>query len=307
MATLTTLKLTNRSPKQPIKKLPASVELGPDTTVEDVKIMIAKAAGISDHNRIGLYDPSTKKTLKNRKARISDEPAVVAAGETLVKDMGPQMDWRTVFVVEYIGPLLIHLGVVLARPYLYSNAGAMSSTQWLSFYMIMLHFLKREYETLFVHKFSANTMPIKNIFKNSFFYWVVSGGLCAYCLYHPSSLAARADVPAMDILGLVIYLFGELSNATVHRYLASLRSTGGTERKIPVGHGFELVTCPNYMFEIIAWLGMVVTSRDWSVAFFIAIGAAQMFFWGKAKERAYRKEFGDNYKKKRYVILPGLL
>lgn len=217
------------------------------------------------------------------------------------------MAWRTVFVVEYVGPLLIHAAAVVARPYLYSNAGSMSSTQWLSFYMIMLHFLKREYETLFVHKFSANTMPIKNIFKNSFFYWAVSGALCAYCLYHPRSLAAAADVPAMDLLGLVVYLFGELSNATVHRYLASLRSAGGTERKIPVGHGFQLVTCPNYMFEIIAWLGMVVTSRDWSVALFITIGAAQMFAWGKAKERAYRKEFGDSYKKKRYVILPGLL
>ncbi|KAF4989971.1 hypothetical protein FDECE_14539 [Fusarium decemcellulare] len=308
MASLTTLKLTNRAPKKPVKRLPPSVELGPDTTVEDVKILIAKEARIGDHNRIGLYDPSTKKTLKNRKARIAEEPGVVAAGEVLVKDMGIQVAWRTVFVVEYLGPILIHAAIVAARPYLYSNGdGDMSLTQWLTFGMIVLHFIKREYETLFVHKFSANTMPFTNIFKNSFFYWAVSGLVCAYFIYHPTSLAAQADIPVIDALGIAIYLFGEISNALVHRYLASLRSTGGTERKIPVGYGFELVTCPNYMFEILAWVGIIVVSRSWAVALFISIGAAQMFTWGKGKERAYRKEFGDNYKKKRYAILPGLL
>lgn len=61
------------------------------------------------------------------------------------------------------------------------------------------------------------------------------------------------------------------------------------------------------MFEILAWVGVILVSRDWSVAFFIAIGALQMYDWAKGKERAYRKEFGDNYKKKRYVLLPGLL
>ena len=59
-----------------------------DTTVEDVKILIAKAVRMSDHNRIGLFDPSTKKTLKNRQARIADEQAVASTGEVLVKDLG---------------------------------------------------------------------------------------------------------------------------------------------------------------------------------------------------------------------------
>jgi very-long-chain enoyl-CoA reductase len=49
---------------------------------------VARQAGIKDYNRIGLYDPSTKKTLKNRKAAIATEDAVVKAGEVLVKDLG---------------------------------------------------------------------------------------------------------------------------------------------------------------------------------------------------------------------------
>lgn len=31
--------------------------------------------------------------------------------------------------------------------------------------MVMLHFLKREYETLFVHRFSHGTMPFNFVFR----------------------------------------------------------------------------------------------------------------------------------------------
>jgi very-long-chain enoyl-CoA reductase len=172
--------------------------------------------------------------------------------------------------------------------------------------MIVGHFVKREFETLFVHKFSANTMPWFNIFKNSAHYWLLSGVLCAYFLYSPTSLTATADNKIVDAVGFALFLFAEINNGLVHLYLSSLRSTGGTERKIPVGYSFSLVTCPNYMFELLAWLGVIIVSRNWAVLLFAAVGGAQMAAWAKEKERAYRKEFGDKYKKKRYVILPGL-
>jgi len=309
MSALKSFKLTNRSPKAPIKKLPSSVDLTADATVEDLKILIAKAVGISDHNRIGIYDPTTKKTLKDRKARLSDESGVAAAHEVLVKDMGPQIAWKTVFVIEYLGPIIIHALALALRPYIYKGAPEpldLSPTQWLGFAMFQLHFLKREFETLFVHKFSANTMPVFNVFKNSIFYWALSGVLCAYNIYSPSSLAAKANQPLIDYIGAAIFLISETMNATVHWYLSSLRSAGGTERKIPVGYGFGIVTCPNYMYEILSWVGVILATRDWSVVVFIASGAAQMGPWGKGKEKAYRKEFGDRYKKKRYVMLPGI-
>ncbi|CCF36891.1 3-oxo-5-alpha-steroid 4-dehydrogenase [Colletotrichum higginsianum] len=309
MAAKITLKLSNRSPKQPIKKLPETIEVPADATVEEVKHIVARKAGFSDFNRVGLFDPSTQKTLKNRKAQISSEPAVMSAGHVLVKDLGPQLAWSTVFVIEYLGPILIHLAVVSLRPYIYSGPGAtkaLSPTQLLTLAMFLGHFLKREYETLFVHKFSANTMPLRNIFKNSFFYWAFAGLLSAWHVYSPSSPTALARNDAVDVLGTIIFLFGEASNAIVHLNLASLRSHGGTERQIPRGYGFSLVTCPNYMFEIISWIGVIITSRSWAVAVFIAIGAAQMAQWAKGKERAYRKEFPETYKKKKFVLLPGI-
>lgn len=87
MATLS-LKLSNRAPKKPIRKLPASVELPHDATVEDAKVLIARQLGFKDYNRIGLFDPTSKQTLKNRKALVREEAGVTAAGELVVKDLG---------------------------------------------------------------------------------------------------------------------------------------------------------------------------------------------------------------------------
>jgi very-long-chain enoyl-CoA reductase len=309
MSTLN-LKLSNRSPKQPIKNLPASISIPNDTTIEGLKRLIAKGAGIQDYNRIGIFDAATKKTFKDRCAVIKDEKAIVDSGEVLVKDLGPQIGWRLVYVIEYFGPLLIHPAILALRPYIYPGSPAptdLSQSQKLTFVLMMLHFVKREVETLFVHKFSANTMPFFNVFKNSAFYWLMGGLLNAVSVYHPWSLAAKANEPIVDVIGVALYVFGQIANARVHLYLSSLRPTGTTEKKIPVGYGFSFVTCPNYMYELIVWAGLILVSRDVTVIATILTGSLYMYSWGKGKESAYRKQFGDRYKKKRYVMLPGLL
>jgi very-long-chain enoyl-CoA reductase len=219
-------------------------------------------------------------------------------------------------MVEYFGPILFHGLLPFLRPYVYrfwpyeykSEAETpMSTVQWLLFILFQLHFLKRELETMFVHKFSSNSMPAWNILRNSFFYWAMSGLLCAFDIYGPGSFADRDELVPLDYLGLGLFFFGEICNFTVHLHLSSLRSRGGTERGIPNCIGSSLVTSPNYMFEVIAWLGVILISRSWAVVAFISVGISYMRSWSRGKEKALRQEFGDKYKKKRYTMLPGLI
>jgi len=281
-----TLKVSNRSTKKPIKRLPTSIEITEKTTVQDVKEKLSKQAGGIDPNRLGLFDAKNK-ILKDWKALVSDHKEVTATQEIFVKDLGPQISWLTVFIIEYAGPIIIHLSFLLLRPYLYSSAPPLSISQMLSMAIIVLHFVKREYETLYVHKFSLTTMPVRNVFKNSAHYWLLSGVNIAYWIYSPTSYTALSNplIDKVNIAGLVLYVFGEASNLHTHITLSNLRSTGGTERGIPQGYGFNLVTCPNYLFETISWIGILLVTKSLSTALFLAFSSCDLLMKRKSLHR----------------------
>lgn len=231
--------------------------------------------------------------------------SVAVWGETIGADkltflrVGPQIAWRTVFLVEYAGPLIIH-------PVLYAllPSPQASQLQSLTLCLVCLHFAKRELETLFVHRFSSATMPAFNILKNGAHYWLLSGLNMAFWIYRSSAPAAKESNPYITYAGLTLFAMGEIGNLVDHITLRNLRSAGGTERKIPQGLGFNWVTCPNYMFEIIAWTGIAMVSWSLSIIPFAIIAIGQMGIWAKKKESAYRREFGGKYKRKRYTMLP---
>lgn len=101
---------------------------------------------------------------------------------------------------------------------------------------------------------------------------------------------------------------------------------------IPHGYGFHLVTCPNYTFEILTWGVVAALTNSWVGSYtsrflsglfpsnaerklmqlcgvawgFVALSSYQMTLWAMKKHRAYKKEFGAAYPKKRKVIVPFL-
>jgi len=131
------------------------------------------------------------------------DAGVEEGGELSVKDLGPQVSWKTVFLVEYVSVLSIPGSLVtdtsLGWPVVHPPSDLLlpqvilwwpCTTQYAStvcvimtpafgttcstaisyvFAFVILHFAKRELETLFVHRFSHATMPIMNIFKKCVF------------------------------------------------------------------------------------------------------------------------------------------
>lgn len=47
-----------------------------------------------------------------------------------------------------------------------------------------------------------------------------------------------------------------------HLNLRSLRPAGTRTRAIPKGYGFNLVSCPNYFFEMVSWVAFVGLTLD---------------------------------------------
>ncbi|KAF9430597.1 3-oxo-5a-steroid 4- dehydrogenase [Podila epigama] len=250
--------------------------------------------------------------------RLTVEKVALESGKTLAdygindgdsitfKDLGPQLSWRTVFLVEYGGPLVIHPIFYYFQSLFYGKTFEHSLLQTLTYAMVMLHFLKREYETVFVHRFSHGTMPLRNLFKNSAHYHILSGVNIAYWVYGPWSAAGVKAAERSDALVygcIALFIFAELSNFHTHITLRNLRPPGTRVRKIPRGYGFNLVSCPNYFFETLAWLAVSILTQSWASHLFFVVAVGQMYIWAVKKHKGYRKEFSD-YPRGRKAMFP---
>lgn len=108
------------------------------------------------------------------------------------------------------------------------------------------------------------------------------------------------------IVGALLFLAGSRINRQSDHILRNLRKLGETDYKIPHGGMFHLVSCPNYLGEMIIWLGWAIMLWHW-------VGAA-FFFWTMANlaPRAitthnwYLETFED-YPKNRKALVPYIL
>ena len=105
------------------------------------------------------------------------------------------------------------------------------------------------------------------------------------------------------IFGVVIFFLGMILNIKSDDILFSLRDDGSTGYKIPRGGLFEKVSSPNYLGEIIEWIGFAIAT--WSLAgFTFAIwtfcNLAPRAF---AHHRWYKEEFFD-YPEDRKALIP---
>jgi len=277
------------------------------TTVLNLKQQIsrqAKTALGAERQRLYLVKADNKPEVLQDDQPLSAYK--VSEGSVIyIRDLGPQIGWRTVFIVEYAGPLFLYLFFYIQPWLIYgsvprsSDPATTESVQKIAFYAFTAHFIKRELETLFVHQFSKGTMPLRNIFKNCAYYWSFAA-LVGYFINRPDFSPPSS---ALVYLSLISFILCEIGNLNCHIILKNLRRPGTRERKIPRGFLFQLVSCPNYTFEIGAWLSF--TLMTWSIAplLFALVGAGQMTVWAMDKHRAYRREFAE-YPRGRKIIFP---
>jgi len=286
----------------------ASVSLPANATVDDLKLAFKKHQPQYPLERQRFTtEPVGGVALQNGK-RLSDYPQIRDTSTVYFKDLGPQIAWRTVFLVEYFGPLFVYLLFYSGQETIYHSTTPHTLLQKVALVLWIGHFLKRELETLFVHRFSNATMPVFNIAKNSGYYWGFAAAV-AYFVNHP------LHTPPPELtwkVAAVVFVLAELGNLHAHWTLRNLRSPGTKQRGIPKGFLFNFVSCPNYFFELIAWIAFAVLTSTLTAYLFALFGAIQMFIWAKAKHRQYVKEFDGKegrelYPRSRKMMFPFIL
>ncbi|XP_062091673.1 uncharacterized protein LOC133797695 [Humulus lupulus] len=182
---------------------------------------------------------------------------------------------------------------------------------------LTIHFFKRVFEVLFIHKYSG-AMVIDSAILISFSYFFSTANMiyCHYKLYPTLQDTAGNDGEQssttfidMKYIGVVLFLIGIAGNLYHHCLLSQLRKKGDKESsstyKIPKGGLFGLVICPHYLFEILAFVGISFISQTLYAYCFTLATIFYLMGRSCATRRWYLSKFED-FPKHVKALLPFL-
>ena len=207
-------------------------------------------------------------------------------------DTGPTISGRDNMLLIYTPALLFNAASL--APML--GSGSTSSTSLLLTAAMTLHFLKRVGETLFLHKYSTRVNPGVGSFIGVYYAAV------SWIILHFHTLAKVGPGDAGSVsAGIALFALGEAGNFYHHVLLAQLRDGRSTKEqqayKVPKGGLFGLVTCPHYLFELVAWLGIALISQEVhsflvlaSMSSYLAGRSVSQTRWAQSNIKDYPKE-----------------
>lgn len=113
------------------------------------------------------------------------------------------------------------------------------------------------------------------------------------------------------LIGLAIYAAGLALNVHSDAVVRNLRSKDELARaekvyRIPRGGGFELVSSPSYLGELMMWTGFAIFTWGLPGVFILAITAANLVPRALTTHRWYLARF-DDYPRARKALIPYLL
>lgn len=111
-------------------------------------------------------------------------------------------------------------------------------------------------------------------------------------------------------VGLIMYAGGFLLNVNSDAVLRNLRSKNPTadepRYKIPYGGGFQFVTCPQYLGEMIAFAGFAIMVWHLGAVFVLVVTVANLLPRALHTHSWFKKNFAT-YPEKRKALIPFIL
>lgn len=199
-------------------------------------------------------------------------------------DIGYQINTPLANFIEYSGPIFILFFYIIKYKFFYSNSYTFTNVQKWTIIMIIFHYIKRVYESLFIH-IQINTMEFK-MFLVECLYYIVYFGIFAQKQIFKITKEINSNTLYMLVFA---FLISEINNFHCHVILRKIRLENSNKREIPKGNLFNYVYCANYFWEICSWSFISFVSGCKSIYCFTFMGGAIMTLWALEKKELYNK------------------
>lgn len=213
---------------------------------------------------------------------------------------GPTLPTRLAWVVQEL-PAPLCFAIVFARG---EHAGRLVPLLFLALWQ--LHYLQRTFVFPLLMRAGQRRTPLTTVLLAIAFN-AVNASLNAYAISHGALRHTQAWLadPRLAV-GVALFLAGWAANLHSDAILRHLRKPGEAGYRIPRGGLFRYVTAPNYLGEIVEWIG-------WAIATWTAAGFAFAFFTianlaprALSHHRWYHERFPD-YPPERRALIPFVL
>jgi len=141
----------------------------------------------------------------------------------------------------------------------------------------------------------------------AFIFNIINGFLNGYWfVYFATEYRSGVLMDLRLTAGIILFLTGFVINKYHDLILIKLRPASGNGYKIPYGGLFKYVSCPNFLGEIISWVGFVLVAFNLPALSFLIWTLVNLITRARDHHRWYLNEFPE-YPKERKAIFPSFL
>lgn len=171
------------------------------------------------------------------------------------------------------------------------------------FCMWEAHYVHRSFIYPFTLSTTAKQMPVVVICLGLFFNAVNAYLNGRYIFTFSGGYSNEWLVDSRFICGLVLFIIGFVMNRRADYVLRNLRSADNVDYKVAYRGMYRFISCPNYLGEILIWIGWAVAT--WSLAglSFALWTIANLVPRARAHHIWYREHF-LNYPPERKALVP---
>ena len=204
-----------------------------------------------------------------------------------------------------LGWLVMECPAVLMVAFLFAAGDRRSAAAWAFLAIWNVHYL---YRSLVYSARIRRGRPVPVfVVASGFVFNIVNGYLQGRCLFTLSPPYGDSWLAGGRFwAGLALFAAGLAVNIRSDNLLRSLRRDAACSYVVPRGWLFRWISCPNYLGEIIEWIGWAILTWSLGGLAFAAWTAANLVPRALSCHRWYGRTFPD-YPPERKALIPGLL
>lgn len=199
------------------------------------------------------------------------------------------------FIQEIISPLFLFYFFIIGN-------GEKSIIHWFLILIWIIHYINRS--IIFPLRINISSKIPISVICSAIFFNIVNGFINGFHLGNLATFSNDYIFSFNFIFGLLLFLIGALININADNVLIKIKK----QRKgyqIPKGKLYNLISCPNYLGEMMEWIGFAFMCWSLPSLLFAIWTIANLFPRALSQHKWYKEKF--DYPINRKAIIPYII